>query len=52
MSRVQMFENKLQYALEQKINEFIKDKKVISISYSTSLVGYYVYHYACVVYEV
>ena len=52
MSRVEMFNSDSQYELEKKINAYIKDKKVISVSYSTTLVGYSVNHYACICYEV
>ena len=52
MTRVEMFEHNSQYELEKIINDFIKNKKVISVSYSTVLVGYSVNHYACVTYEV
>lgn len=52
MCRVEMFYNSSQYELEKAINYFIEDKKVISVSYSTTNVGYDVHHYACVCYEV
>ena len=52
MSRVEMFSNNSQYGLEKAINDFIEHKKIISVSYSTTLVGYTVHHYACVCYEV
>ena len=52
MTRVEMFHNSSQYELEAAINDFIEHKKVISVSYSTTKVGYSVEHYACVVYEV
>ena len=52
MSKVEMFYNDSQYNLEKEINYFIQNKKVISVSYSTTLVGYSVHHYACVCYEV
>ena len=52
MNRVEMFDSNSQYELEKMINAYIKDKKVISVSYSTTLVGYSVHHHACVCYEV
>ena len=52
MNRVEMFHHSSQYELEKLINDFIENKKVISVSYSTTMVGYYVNHYACVTYEV
>lgn len=52
MSKVKMFSKSSQYELEKTINDFIKNTKVISVSYSTTRVGYSVHHFACVCYEV
>lgn len=51
MSKVEFFRADGQLALEGKVNEFIKNKEVLSISYSTNSVGYSVYHYCCVLYK-
>lgn len=51
MTKVKFFEENLQRHLERKVNEFIQDKTVVSISYSTNTLGYNVYHYCCVVYQ-
>lgn len=52
MKQVKFFRKDHQYELEKAVNEFIKNKNVISVSYSTNTVGYSVYHYCCVVYSV
>ena len=43
--------NKTLYALEKEINEFIKDKNVINISYTAYMCKYYTYREACILYE-
>ncbi len=50
MTKVRFFRKEHQYDLEKEVNDFICDKRVTNISYSTSLVGYTMYHYCCVLY--
>ena len=52
MKKVRFFENKHIIDLEMEVNSFIKDKNVVSVSYSTNSVGYSVYHFCCVIYSV
>ena len=52
MKQVKFFSNRHQHALEKEITDFIKNKNVVSVSYSTSSGGCAVYHYCCVVYLV
>ena len=39
------------YGLEEEINNFIKDKNVINISYTAYMCGYHTYREACILYE-
>lgn len=50
MYKTEFFNEEHQYELEQKINKFIQNKRVINISYSTTKVGYSTHHYCCVLY--
>ena len=52
MYKVESFYEAYRGDLVNKINEFIKNKKVVNVSYSTHTVGYSVHHYAMVCYEV
>ena len=52
MYRVETFYEEYRSDLERKINEFIKNKNVVNVSYSTQMVGYSVHHYALVCYEI
>ena len=52
MKQVKFFTNEYQYRLEREVNDFIKNKNIISISYSTNTVGCSVEHFCCVVYSV
>ena len=52
MKKVRLFKNRHSIDLEREVNSFIKDKNVVSVSYSTNSVGYSVYHFCCVVYSV
>ena len=52
MCKVETFNEQGRVELERKINSFIQNKKVVSISYSTEMIGYTVHHYALVCYEV
>ena len=51
MYRVETFYEEYRTVLENKINAFIKNKKVVNVSYSTQKVGYSVHHFALVCYE-
>ena len=50
MTKVKFFREEYQQDLAKEINDFIRNKKIINISYSTNTVGYSVYHYCCVLY--
>lgn len=50
MYKTKFFHEKSMYDLEDKVNAFIQDKRVVNISYTTNSVGYNVYHYCCVLY--
>lgn len=52
MKQVKFFWKEHQHELEKAVNEFIKNKNVISVSYSTNTRGYSVYHNCCIVYSV
>ena len=39
------------YELQVEVNNFIKDKKVINISYTVHICGYSTYREACILYE-
>ena len=43
--------NMSRYNIEEEINNFIKDKNVINISYTTYMCGYHTYREACILYE-
>lgn len=51
MPKVKIFENDSSYYLEKEINDFIKDKKVLNISYNVHMYGYSSYREACILYE-
>ena len=51
MPKVKIFDSNNSYFLEKDINEFIKDKVVINVSYSVYMCGYSTYREACVLYE-
>ena len=50
MTKVKFFREEYQGELEREVNNFIRNKRVINISYSTNSVGYSIYHYCCVTY--
>ena len=52
MCKVKFFYKDSQILLEREVNDFIQNKNIASISYSTNSVGYSIYHYCCVVYLV
>lgn len=51
MFKTKFISGETQYKLEDEVNKFIKNKKVVNVSYSTVLAGYGVWHYCCVLYE-
>ena len=51
MTKVKFFNDEYQSKLEDKVNEFIKGKNIINISYSTSKCGYSTFHYCVVMYQ-
>ncbi len=51
MPKVKIIENYSRWELEKEINEFIQDKKIINIAYSTYKCGYTIYREACITYE-
>ena len=51
MNKVKFFRENAQFDLEREVTDFIKDKKVISISYSTNTVGYSIEHFCVVLYS-
>ena len=51
MSKVKIFYNDTRSTLEKEINDFIKDKRVISVSFVSSEVKYHFRYECCVLYE-
>lgn len=51
MLKVKMIDEKSTHDLEIKVNEFIKNKRVISISYAIAPCGYGYTHECCILYE-
>lgn len=51
MNRVKFFYADYQSDLQSQVSDFIRDVEVITISYSTSPIGYIIKHYCCVVYR-
>lgn len=51
MTKVKFFSNESQYFLEKEVNDFMKGKLIVSVSYSTNTVGYSIKHYCCVLYN-
>ncbi|MBP0958879.1 MAG: sporulation protein Cse60 [Oscillospiraceae bacterium] len=51
MIKIKLFDSEYQRSLEREVNEFCQNRDVISVSYSTQLVGYSVFHYCCVCYR-
>lgn len=52
MFKVKTISGDSMYGLEKDVNEFIKDKKVINISYTMSGCGYGYIRECCILYEV
>ena len=51
MVKVKFFHTEHELALEYKVNDFIKDKKVINVSYTLDGRYNYCHHSCCVLYE-
>ena len=51
MLKTKFFKEDTIVALEQEINDFIKDKMVVNISYSVARCGYGYIHCCCVMYN-
>lgn len=51
MIKIKLFDSDFQPSLEREVNEFCRNRDIISVSYSTELVGYSVFHYCCVCYR-
>lgn len=51
MIKVKFFGKNTQFDLEIEVNEFIKNKKIINISYSIAECGYGYIHGCCILYE-
>jgi hypothetical protein len=51
MLKVKMMDDESIHDLEKKVNEFIKDKRVISISYAIAPCGYGYTRECCILYE-
>lgn len=51
MQKVKFFTSGTAVGLEKLVNEFIKDKKVISVSYSAFQAGLAQWQQCCVLYE-
>ena len=51
MDIVKFFHSDSIFKLQEEVNNFIKDKFIISVSYSTSKTGYSTQHYCCIAYK-
>lgn len=51
MLKVKMIGDESTYGLEREVNEFIKNKRVISISYAIAPCGYGYTRECCILYE-
>ena len=51
MLNVKILDDEYMHTLERKVNEFIKDKRVISISYAIAPCGYGHIRECCILYE-
>lgn len=51
MLKTKFFQEDHQWDLEEAVNKFIRDKNVISVSYTVAPCGYGRTHYCCVLYE-
>lgn len=50
MKKTKFFVERTYFELEQKVNEFIQSKEIISISYSVATSGIITSHCCCVLY--
>ena len=51
MPKVRIIKDRVPFILVRKVNEFIKDKKVIDISYAVEPCGYHYTRKCCILYE-
>lgn len=51
MLKTKFFREDLAFELEREVNDFIKDKLVVNISYSVAQCGYGYIHCCCVLYN-
>ena len=51
MNKVRFIRNASAYDLEVEVNKFIKDKNIVSISYSVAQCGYNYIHCCCILYK-
>lgn len=51
MNKVRFIRDASAYKLEEEVNKFIKDKNIISISYSVVQCGYNYIHCCCILYK-
>lgn len=51
MPKVIIMEDETRFKLERRVNEFIKNKKVINVSYAVAPCGYGYTRECCILYE-
>ena len=51
MKKVKFFSNVKMATLENEVNAFIKDKDVVSVTYTTNTLSNVTYHWFCVLYS-
>ena len=51
MFKAKFFKEQVQYNLDKAVNDFIKDKNVVNISFSVAQCGYSYIHCCCVLYN-
>ena len=51
MAKIKIFDDTERYDLEQAVNNFIKNKRVINVSFSQREAGYQYRYFCCVCYE-
>lgn len=50
MTKIKLFSSECPAELQQEVNNFLKGKFLVNVSYSTNIVGYSIIHYCCVTY--
>jgi hypothetical protein len=50
-TKIKCFCERHSHYLEREVNNFMANKEVVSVSYTTEKLGYEVHHYACVIYR-